>query len=375
MIINNAKIYRSGRFQDASIEFTDRIQGFSAGEGLDADGAYIIPGLVDIHTHGAMGIDASDCSAADVDTLARFYAGHGITSFCFTTLTVPGDDLRTAMRNISGYRRSSKAAKCAGVHLEGPYVSYARRVAQNADNIRTPDIELFNELNEISGGKVRLITIAPETEGALDFIREASKVCTVSLGHSTADYDQAMAGFEAGATHVTHLFNGMEPFHHRKPGLVGAALSAGANVELICDGVHIHPTVIMAVHRMFGDRLIIISDSLRCAGLCDGRYNLGGQPIIVRDGCATLLDGTIAGSSSNLLEELRNVVSYGMPLEAAVKAMTETPAKDIGAFGSIGSLDVGKCADMLVLGKDLKLLATFIDGELVNGSLDFSAVR
>ena len=261
------------------------------------------------------------------------------------------------------------------MHLEGPFVSRGKCGAQNPDNIRKPDIALFNELNELSGGIVRLITVAPEVEGALEFIREASKVCTVSLGHSTADYDQAMAGFEAGATHVTHLFNGMEPFHHRKPGLVGAALTAGANVELICDGVHIHPAMIVAVHKMFGDRLIIVSDSLRCAGLCDGRYNLGGLPMIVRDGRATLLDGTIAGSSSNLLQELRNVVSYGVPLEAAVKAATETPAKDIGVFDSIGSLEVSKCADFLVLNKDLKLMATFIDGKLVNGTTDFESVK
>ena len=291
------------------------------------------------------------------------------------TLTVPADELRGAMKNIRAYERFGGEAKCTGVHLEGPFVSRGKCGAQNPDNIRKPDIALFNELNELSGGMVRLITVAPEVEGALDFIREASKVCTVSLGHSTADYDQAMAGFEAGATHVTHLFNGMEPFHHRKPGLVGAALTAGANVELICDGVHIHPAMIVAVHKMFGDRLIIVSDSLRCAGLCDGRYNLGGLPMIVRDGRATLLDGTIAGSSSNLLQELRNVVSYGVPLEAAVKAMTETPAKNIGVFDSIGSLETGKCADFLVLNKDLKLMATFIDGKLVNGTTDFESVK
>lgn len=375
MIINNAKVYRNGHFESASIEFDSHIRSFSPGEGMDACGAYIIPGLIDVHTHGAMGIDASDCTAEQIHHLAQFYSDNGVTSFCFTTLTVPADELRGAMKNIRAYERFGGEAKCAGVHLEGPFVSRGKCGAQNPDNILKPDIALFNELNELSGGMVRLITVAPEVEGALDFIREASKVCTVSLGHSTADYDQAMAGFEAGATHVTHLFNGMEPFHHRKPGLVGAALTAGANVELICDGVHIHPAMILAVHKMFGDRLIIVSDSLRCAGLCDGRYNLGGLPMIVRDGRATLLDGTIAGSSSNLLQELRNVVSYGVPLEVAVKAMTETPAKDIGVFDSIGSLETGKCADFLVLNKELKLMATFIDGKLVNGTTDFASVK
>ena len=232
MIINNAKVYRNGHFESASIEFDSHIRSFSPGEGMDACGAYIIPGLIDVHTHGAMGIDASDCTAEQIHHLAQFYSDNGVTSFCFTTLTVPADELRSAMKNIRAYERFGGEAKCTGVHLEGPFVSRGKCGAQNPDNIRKPDIALFNELNELSGGMVRLITVAPEVEGALDFIREASKVCTVSLGHSTADYDQAMAGFEAGATHVTHLFNGMEPFHHRKPGLVGAALTAGANVEL-----------------------------------------------------------------------------------------------------------------------------------------------
>ena len=296
MIINNAKVYRNGHFESASIEFDSHIRSFSPGEGMDACGAYIIPGLIDVHTHGAMGIDASDCTAEQIHHLAQFYSDNGVTSFCFTTLTVPADELRDAMKNIRAYERFGGAAKCAGVHLEGPFVSRGKCGAQNPDNILKPDIALFNELNELSGGIVRLITVAPEVEGAL-------------------------------------------------------------------------------VHKMFGDRLIIVSDSLRCAGLCDGRYNLGGLPMIVRDGRATLLDGTIAGSSSNLLQELRNVVSYGVPLEAAVKAATETPAKDIGVFDSIGSLEVSKCADFLVLNKDLKLMATFIDGKLVNGTTDFASVK
>ena len=182
-------------------------------------------------------------------------------------------------------------------------------------------------------------------------------------------YEEAMAGFEAGATHVTHLFNGMEPLHHRNPGLVGAALTAGANVELICDGLHIHPAVIMGMHRMFGEKLVIISDSLRCAGLSDGHYDLAGQEIVVTDGKATLLDGTIAGSSSNLHEELKNVVSYGMSLEAAIKAMTEAPAKAIGEFDNIGSLDIGKAADMLLLDENLEIKAVIIDGEVVIGEI------
>lgn len=369
MIISNASVFKNGRFETGSIEFDEKIRGFGTRSGIDAKGAYLIPGLIDVHTHGAMGVDASDCSTGDIPALAKYYAENGVTSFCFTTMTIPADELRRQMRVLRDYRRAPGTAKCAGVHLEGPFVSYKKRGAQNADAIQKPDIALLKELNDICGGQVRLVTVAPELEGAVGFIREASKICSVSLGHSCADYEQAMAGFEAGADHVTHLFNGMEALHHREPGLVGAALTAGAYVELICDGYHIHPAVINAVYRMFGDRLVIISDSLRCAGLCDGSYELAGQPIVVKNGLARLLDGTIAGSSANLLQELRNVVSYGVPLEAAVTALTEAPAKSIGMAGSIGVLEEGRCADILMLDKELNLIACFADGSLISGSI------
>lgn len=369
MKISNARVYRNGRFERTSIEFSDRIKGFGAEGGEDAHGAYLVPGFIDIHTHGAIGYDASDCKADEIPALAGFYAANGVTSFCFTTMTIPEAALAQSMRNISGYERRGAQAKCAGVHLEGPFVSYKKRGAQKAENIRMPDIDMFYRMSELSGGRLKKITLAPELDGALDFIREASKICAVSLGHTSADYAAAMAGFEAGATQVTHLFNGMQPLHHREPGLVGAALTAGAEVELICDGLHIHPAVINAVHRMFGKKMIIISDSLRCAGLCDGNYDLAGQPIVVKDGRATLLDGTLAGSSGNLHSELKNVVSYGIPLEDAIYAMTEAPAKAINSYDEIGSLDVGKCADMLLLDDDLNIKATFIDGELIQGCI------
>jgi len=370
MLIKNAKIYRNGKFVEGSLSFGSTIQAFNAeGEGFDAKGMYLVPGFVDVHTHGALGYDGTDVEEKDIPNMAAHYASHGVTSFLFTTMTAARDTLKAAMARVKNYERHGAQAKIAGVHLEGPFLSYKKRGAQAAFNLQEPNIEMFHELNEISGGKVRIITVAPEIDGALDFIREASKVCTVSLGHSTADYEQAMAGFEAGAKHVTHLFNGMEALHHRKPGLVGAALTAGANVELICDGLHIHPAVIMGMHRMFGEKLVIISDSLRCAGLSDGHYDLAGQEIVVTDGKATLLDGTIAGSSSNLHEELKNVVSYGMSLESAVYAMTEAPAKAIGEFDSIGSLEIGKAADMVLLDEALEIKAVIIDGEVVVGEL------
>ena len=196
----------------------------------------------------------------------------------------------------------------------------------------------------------------------MDFIREVSKKCTVSLGHTVADYDTAMQAFAAGASHATHLYNGMPGLLHRAPGVIGAAFDSGASVELICDGLHIHPAVIRATARLFGDKLNLISDSLRCAGMPDGDYELGGQPIVLKEGKATLLDGTLAGSCISLLDAVRNNVRFGLPLAEMCYAASTAPAQAVG-LTDIGELRPGKCADLLVLDQKLNLKAVFVDGQ------------
>lgn len=367
MVIKNAKVLIGKAFIEADIEFDKTITSIGKSDapgGMDGQNCYVVPGLVDIHTHGAMGQDFSDGIPEGLQPMADFYAAHGVTSFLATTMTLKEEVLAPAMHAIRDFKPSS-GAKCAGIHLEGPFLSYAKRGAQAAENLHKPDAALFRRLNEASGGMVKMVTVACEEEGAMPFIREVSKICAVSLGHTAADYDTAMAGFAAGASHATHLYNGMPSFLHRAPGVIGAAFDAGASVELICDGLHIHPAVIRATYQLFGDRLNLVSDSLRCTGMPDGNYELGGQPIVMKNGKATLLDGTLAGSSISLLDAVHNVVRFGLPLASAVYAASTAPALAAGL--DAGVLQAGRPADLLVLDENLSLKAVFVDGKVQAG--------
>ena len=366
MLIKNAKVFVGKTFVDADVLLQgDTIAAVGCLEGeadLDAQGGYVIPGMVDVHTHGAMGFDFSDGDAAGMQPMSDYYAKNGVTSYLATTMTLKEEVLTPAMHVIRDFKRAG-GAKCAGVHLEGPFLGSAKRGAQAAENLHLPDCAMFDRLNAASGGQVKLVTVACEEEGAMEFITHVSKSAAVSLGHASCTYEQAMEAFGRGASHATHLFNGMEGLHHRKPGIVAAAADAGASVELICDGIHIHPAVIRLVHRLYGDKLNIISDSLRCAGMPDGDYVLGGQPITMKGGKATLTGtDTLAGSSVSMLKELQNVVAFGLPLEAAVYASTTAPADAVGLTDT-GRIQAGKKADVVVLDKELNLTAVFVDGE------------
>lgn len=355
----NATFTRTDLAFDETITYIGKIDGEAD---LDAEGKYIIPGLVDIHSHGAVNADASDGDAEGLARMSGYYADRGVTSWCPTTMTLPGDTLVDAMHAIRDFR--TEGANCVGIHLEGPFLSASKKGAQAGEYLRKPDPELFYRLMEESGNLVRMITVAPEEEGAMEFIRQVSRGCTVSLGHSAADYDTAMRAFENGASHITHMFNGMNGLHHREPGIIGAAYDAGASVELICDGLHIHPTAVRMAHQLFDGRLALISDSMRCAGMPDGNYSLGGQPVSVRDGKATLEDGTLAGSSIHLMDALQRAIAFGIPFEKAVLAATFVPAKVIGMENEIGRLEVGCRADLLILDEKKRLETVIIGGKV-----------
>ena len=370
MLIKNASVYTPGhKFSKQDVRFDSRILEVGTISGIpdiDAEGCYLIPGLIDVHTHGAVNQDFSDGNAEGISNLSKYYAASGVTSFLATTMTLSEDTLTSAMHTVRDFKRPEDGARCIGVHLEGPFLSYEKRGAQAPGYLHTPDIDMFRRLSDASGNIVKLVGIAPELPGSMDFIREASLTCAVSVAHSAAGYNTAMEAYRSGATQATHMFNGMNPLHHRDPAVVGAAYDSGAYAELICDGLHIHPAVIRITFKLFGEKTLLISDSLRCAGMPDGNYELGGQPIVVKDSRATLLDGTLAGSCISLLTAVKNVISFGIPAESAVCAATEAAAKAIRCDSFVGSIEVGKFADMLVLDRDFNLLTTIIDGKIIH---------
>ena len=302
--------------------------------------------------------------------MADYELSNGVTYICPAGMTLPEDQLIKLCQNAANHKASSDhGAELVGINLEGPFLSEAKKGAQNGAYLRDPDLDLLKRLQEEAQGLVKLVTIAPEQPGALDFIRGAGDI-TVSVGHTTADYDTASAAFAAGARHATHLYNGMPPLHHRTPGVIGAAFDApSAKVEVICDGVHIHQSVIRLTFRLFGkERVILISDSLRAAGMPDGQYVLGGQDVIVRGNRATLADNpnTLAGSATNLMDCMRTAVSFGIPLEDAVRAASYNPAQSIGMDNRIGTLDAGKDATMILLDqKDLSIKKMIFHGKVI----------
>lgn len=346
--IENGKIAEIGLFNE---------------NGEDKSGLIALPGFVDIHIHGAGGGDASDASAESLDKITKTLAGCGVTSFCPTTMTLPEDKLVEIVSVISEYK--SKGAKIAGINLEGPFISYAKKGAQNGDYVREGTIAEFDRLFEASNGLVKLITIAPEAFGSEAFIKYASKKCSVSIGHTSADAYEVRKAIEAGANHFTHLYNAMTPMTHREAGTAGTALDSNAFCELICDGGHICPAVLRNTFKILGeDRAVVISDSMRAAGLGEGEFELGGQQVFVHKNgkYAVLENGTIAASISNIFDEFKNLLSFGIDFKAALKACTINPAKAVGVDNEIGSIAAGKCADIIFVDEDLNLKEVMIDG-------------
>lgn len=324
---------------------------------VDASGLKVIPGIVDVHSHGAFGHDFSDADVEGLKVILKYEKEHGVTSYCPTSMTLPAEQLKEIFATIKEVGDVEGGARVLGINMEGPFLDTRKKGAHVEGYIRKSDADFFRELNEYSGNMVKLVTLAPDVEGAMEFIDEMHNETCISLGHTSADYDTALEAMKRGAHHVTHLYNAMQPLGHRAPGLIGAACDdPECMVEVICDGLHIHPAVIRATFKMFGsERVVLISDSMMAAGMENGTYELGGQEVTMKDRKATLKDGTIAGSATNLFDCMRIAVSFGVPEAEAIFAATRNPAKSIGVYDRVGSLSVGKEADILLVTEDLEL--------------------
>lgn len=335
---------------------------------------YILPGLVDIHFHGCAGYDFCDGTVEAMCAIASYELVHGITTICPATMTLPEEMLTDICAACAETVRTKVLQEgipfgdvLKGIYLEGPFISMEKKGAQNPAYIRKPDRKMLERLQQAAEGLIKVVAIAPETEGAIDCIRDGKNDFCFSIAHTCADYATARNAIRSGAHHVTHLYNAMPPFNHREPGVIGAAAEdEQTDVELICDGIHIHPSVVKSTFKLFGaDRVILISDSMMATGMEDGEYMLGGQPVQVKGNHATLADGTIAGSAMNLFDCMRTAVRMGVPKEDAVRAAAFNPARAIGIEEECGILQAGKKADILITNREFELQEVIKSGRTV----------
>ncbi len=373
MFYKNARIYCSDfQFHTGAFEVTEDgrfgqiLPQTVPADAIDLGGATVIPGLIDVHIHGNSGVDFSDGQSDGPKTMGRYLAKNGITGFAPASMTLPYEVLEKAFATARALadHRPANCARLLGIQMEGPFFSEKKKGAQNGAYLKNPDPEAFRALFEGCGGLVRIVDVAPEVPGAEEFIQKAKHLCTVSVAHTDAGYDDARMAFAAGATHLTHLYNAMSPIHHRNPGVIPAAAeNPNVHAELICDGQHIHPASVRLAFRIFGaQRMILVSDALRCCGMPDGEYELGGQAVFLAGGVAKLADGTLAGSATNLFDCMRNAMAFEIPEEDAIRAATYNPACSLGVQDSVGSIATGKYADFVVCRDNYESKQVYLNG-------------
>ncbi len=353
-------------FEGKICEIIDEKQVPDGAEIIDAKGGFVAPGLVDIHIHGYLGEDTSDGSADGIKKMAGGIIKNGVTSWCPTTMTVSMEEINAALNVVRSLKEGSKSwcgAEILGVNLEGPFINPKKKGAQAETHIKAPDADFIINNSDI----ISLATMAPEMEDGCDAIKKIRENCDVkvSIGHTDATFGEALSGIDAGATHITHLFNAQTPLHHRNPGVVGAALLRDVYTELICDTFHVHKGLFELIAKIKGDKLVLITDCTRAGGMPDGEYTLGGQKIIVNGIECLLEDGTIAGSVLKLNDAVKNVYkNTEMPLWQVVAAASLNPARAIGADDRKGSLEIGKDADIIICDSEFNVMKTIIGGKV-----------
>lgn len=365
MILKNGNIFYNGVFVKASLlieygKITDIITDYAESDGIDCEGKYIIPGLVDIHTHGCVGFDFSSASSDEIHEMRKYYLKSGITSILAATVSLPDEKIVNAVRSIknaSDYQLDE--AEILGINIEGPYLSQKKCGAHDITLLKEPDIDFIQSLGDF----IKIVNVAPEYGKAMDFIRSFSG--KVSIAHTDCDYETAKEAIGLGADHITHIFNAMNGLHHRTPGVIGAFFDTDAYAELICDSIHVHESLLRLMFNVKPKNIAVISDSMAATGLRDGEYKLGNLDVTVKNSVATLADGTLAGSVMNIYDMMKNLIRIGVAPEKAILAVTQIPAQSVNIANKTGNIDIGRKADIIITDKDFNIVNILHSGVII----------
>ncbi|MSU01770.1 N-acetylglucosamine-6-phosphate deacetylase [Tissierella pigra] len=359
-------LVENGQIVDIDLEEKFRIGEY---EIIDGDGNYLSPGFIDIHNHGNKGFDIMDSSEEALDEIGKYHISNGVTSYLGTVITSSYDNIMNAIENINNYKNKHNISRIIGVHLEGPFFDLGKKGAQPEEHIKTPDLDKIKSIVDIAKDKMKMVSIAPELEGALDIIKYLkARNITIAMAHTNATFEETKKGIACGVTVATHLYNGMRTFNHREPGVIGASLEDDrVYCEIIYDRIHLHDGAVNIALKMKGyDKIVLVSDAMRAAGLEDGEYELGEQKVNVSKGAARLESGSLAGSTLNMQKAVYNMVNFlNIPIYEAIKMASLNAAKTVKLDDKLGSIEIGKRADLIIFDRDINIKNVILDGKLV----------